>query len=203
MLMLLPACDESITTQAKDKAVEVRDQAADKSKDFANELGGQAKDKASELWADRPDSGDLSDRAQAMFAKGAAASGGGVEQLLAKGEQLAPAAFEVGKTLREAVEGDFDIEPIIQKLDDENAQAELDARIKDMPRVETIEGVDVGFKDMTRWDASGRETESAYLILWRRGDRLIGLVYRSRKRIHVDKLIAEAPRLVKLVSGAL
>lgn len=154
----------------------------------------QAKDKA----------GELSEQAQAMVAKGAAAaSGEGVEGLLAKGEQLAPIAADIGKTLRGAVESDFDIEPIVQKLDDPQAQAELDERIKDMPRVETINGFDVGFKDMTRWDSGGRETESAYLILWRRGDRLLGLVYRSRQRIHMDKLVAEAPRLVALVSGAL
>ncbi len=169
------------------------DKAKDKGKELAGDLGDKAKDKA----------GELSDAAKGIFAKGAEASDSGVEALLAKGEQLAPVAFDVAKTLHGFVDGDIDIEPIVQDLDDEGAQAELDARIKDMPRVETIDGVDVGFKDVTQWDSDGRQTESAYLVLWRRDNRLLGLVYRSNKRIHIDKVVAETPRLLGLVSGAL
>ncbi len=211
--LALFACEEAADA-AKDKARAVGDQAAEKSKALAgelgdaakhkaDELGDAAKHKAGELWAEAPGTGELSDAAKGIFASGAEASGGGVEALLARGEQLAPAALGVGKTLRGFVDNDTSIEPIVQKLDDPAAQAELDARIKDMPRVETIDGVDVGFKDVTQWDSAGRETESAYLILWRREDRLLGLVYRSRKRIHIDKLVAEAPRLLGLVTGAL
>jgi hypothetical protein len=197
------ACSEDAAGKAKDKAKEVGEQAADKTKEIAGDLGDKAKDKAGELWAERPQTGELSDAAKGIFQKGAELSDGGVEAMLAKGQQLAPVAFEVGKTLHGLVDGDVDIEPIVQNLDDEQAQADLDARIKDMPRVETIDGVDVGFKDVTQWDSGGRQTESAYLILWRRENRLFGLIYRSNKRIHIDKLVAEAPRLIGLVSGAL
>lgn len=198
----LAACSEA-TDKAKEKAKEVGEQAADKTKELAGDLSDKAKDKADALWAERPQTGELSDAAKGIFAKGAEASSVGVEALVAKGEQLAPVAVDVAKTLHGLVDGDVDIEPIVQELDNESAQAELDARIKDMPRVETIDGVDVGFKDVTQWDSGGRTTESAYLILWRRENRLLGLIYRSNKRVHVDKLVEEAPRLIGLVSGAL
>lgn len=187
LLLLSPGlgCEE-MAAKAKDKAQEVGDKATDKGK----ELGEQAH-------------GELSDAAQGILAKGAEASDGSVESILAKGKQLAPVAVDVANSLNKIVDTDTQIEPIVQKLDDDSAQADLDARIKDMPRVETIDGVDVGFKDVTQWDSAGRETESAYLILWRRDDTLLGLVYRSKHRINVDKLVEEAPKLVKMVSGAL
>lgn len=198
ILALSSACGDTAdqaVDKAKDKAREVGEQAADKGKELAGELGDKAKAKAKDK------AGELSDGAKDIFRKGA--SEGSVEAMLAKGQQLAPVAVDIAKTLHGAIDGGVKIEPIVQDLDDENAQAELDTRIKDMPRVETIDGVDVGFKDVTQWDTGGRETESAYLILWRRENRLLGLVYRSHKRIHIDKLVAEAPRLIGLVSGAI
>lgn len=204
-LLALPACDSGV---AKDKAKEVGEAAKERAKevgeqakDRAKEVADDAVDKGKEVWAER--SGQLSDGAKSIFEKGASASGDGVEAMLGKGEQLVPVAFEVTKSLRSTVDADVDIEPIIQKLDDENAQAELDRRIADMPRVETIDGVDVGFKDVTKWDSGGRATDSAYLILWRHENRLIGLIYRSHQQIHIDKMVEEAPRLIGLVQGVL
>lgn len=165
----------------------------------AGELADDAVDKGKQMWAERR--GELSDGAKGILAKGAASSGESAEALLHNGHQVAPVALEVAKTLHGAVRNDVDVEPIIQNLDDADAQAELDRRIADMPRVETIDGVDVGFKEVTQWDTAGRETQSAYLILWRRDKRLYGLVYRSNHRLDIDKLVAEAPRLVKLVQG--
>jgi hypothetical protein len=212
-VLVLPACSEDAAEQAvdkakdkaKDKARELGEQAADKGKEIAGDFGDKAKDKAGELWADRPQTtGELSDAAKGIFEKGAAATkDGGVESFLAKGQQLAPVAVDIAKTLHSAIDSDVQIEPIVQKLDGEQSQAELDARIKDMPRIATIDGLDVGFKDVTQWDSGGRQTESAYLVLWRRDDRLLGLVYRSQKRVNVDELVAEAPRLIGLVTGAL
>lgn len=205
LALSLPACEPET---AKDKAKEV----GEATKDKAGELGEQAKDKAGEavdkavdkskeLWAERK--GELSEGAKGLLAKGAALESEGVAALLTKGEQIAPVAFDVAKTVNSTMEGDVDIEPIIQDLDDEDAQRQLDQRISDMPRVETIDGVDVGFKDVSQWNSGGRETESAYLILWRADKRLIGLVYRSRSRVNVDKLVEEAPRLIAAVKGVL
>ncbi|PRP93169.1 hypothetical protein ENSA5_44360 [Enhygromyxa salina] len=199
-LLLAPAlaCEpDAAKDRAKDRAKEVGEQAKDK----AGELAEDAVDKSKELWAER--NGELSEGAKSIFAKGASASGEGVEALLSKGQQVAPVAVEIGKSLQSMIDSDVDIEPIVQKLDDDDAQAQLDLRIKDMPRVETIDGVDVGFKDVTQWDSGGRETESAYLILWRADERLLGLVYRSRKRINIDKMVEEAPHLLSLAQGVL
>ena len=187
---------KEVGEQAKQKALEVGEQAKDK----AGELADDAVDKGKSLWEQR--SGQLSDEAKGLLAKGAEVSGDGVESLLHQGVQLAPVALDVAKTLHGAIDSDTDIEPIVQKLDDDQAQADLDRRIADMPRVETIEGVSVGFKDVTQWDSGGRESESAYLILWRSDTHLLGLVYRSKKRVNIDMLVAEAPRLIKLAQEA-
>lgn len=191
-LLALSACSAD---EAKDKAKEVGEAAKQK----AGELADDAVDKGKQVWETR--SGQLSDGAKQMFAKGAETSGDGVESMLHRGVQLAPVALEIAKSVHAAVDSGVEIEPIVQDLDDEQAQAELDRRIEDMPRVETIDGVSVGFKDMTQWNSGRRESESAYLILWRADKRLLGLVYRSHGRINMDKLVADAPRLIALAQG--
>lgn len=183
---------------ALEKGKELGEQAGEKSK----ELAGRAKDGVEDWWSgEAPSSGELSDRAKTLL--DAALPENGVEAALARGTQLAPVALEIGKAVHGAIDSDTKIEPIIQKVDDPDAQAELDAKIAGMPRVETIEGVSVGFKDMTQYDSGGRTSESAYLVLWRKDDRLLGFVYHSRQRISLDKLVADAPRIIKLVQGAL
>jgi hypothetical protein len=186
----------------EDKAREVGNEAKDKAKQAGEDLADKAKDKAESWWADDvPDSGELSESAAAMLRKGA--DSGGVEAAVTRGVQLAPVALDVAKTLHSAIDSETLVEPIVQKVDDEDAQSALDAKISDMPRVETMEGVSVGFKDMTQYDTGGRTTESAYLVLWRRDDRLLGFVYRSRKRVDIETLIRETPRLIGIVQGAL
>ncbi len=206
--MLTLGCTAEQAEDAEDKAREVGGKAkhageelAEKAGDKTREIAGQASNQAKAWWADEvPTSGELSDKAVGLIRGGA--ESGGVEALVARGFQLAPVAFEVGKALSSVVDSDTVIEPIIQKVDDEAAQAELDAKIEGMPRVETIEGVSVGFKDMKQYDIAGRTSESAYLVLWRRDDRLLGFVYRSRKRIDIDGLIRATPQIYRMIEGA-
>ena len=194
---------EQLEAAAKDKGKELADKGKDKGKELAAKAADRAADKAKSWWDDEvPSSGELSTSAMGMIKDGAEA-GGGVEGMLVKGEQLAPVAVEVAKSLRGAVDTDLVVEPILQKVDDEQAQAELDAKIQGMPTVETIDGVTVGFKDMTETSTAGKKTEHSYLVLWRKGDRLLGFVYRSKKEIDAQKLIADAPRLIGLVQGAM
>ena len=184
--------------KAKQAGEDLAEQAGDKTRALANDASGKAK----RWWADEvPDSGELSDKALALVREGADA--GGVESFVTRGVQLAPVAVEVAKTLHSVVDGDTVIEPVVQKVDDDAAKAELDAKIADMPRVEAIEGVSVGFKDMKQYDVGGRTSESAYLVLWRREDHLLGFVYRSHHRVDVDTLVRQTPRLIGLVQGAL
>jgi hypothetical protein len=199
---------KELADDAKHKGHELTDELADdakhKSRELADGLAEKAGDQAKSWWErEVPSTGELSEKGKQLLASGAEQAPGSIEQLLTRGEQLAPTALEIGKTLRDAIESDTIVEPIIQKVDDPAAQTELDKKISDMPRVETIEGVSVGFKDMTVYDSGGRSTESAYLVLWRHDTHLLGFIYRSKKRINVDTLVRETPRLAKLVQGAL
>lgn len=195
--MLVLGCTSA--DEVEDKAREV----GDKAKSAGEELADRAGERAKSWWADEvPTTGELSEKATALVHEGAADSGG-VEAILARGVQLAPVALDVAKTLHSAIDSETLIEPVVQSVDDEAKQSALDGKIKDMPRVETIDGLSVGFKDMRQYDTGGRTTESAYLVLWRRDDRLLGFVYRSRKRIDIDTLIGETPRLIGLIQGAL
>ncbi len=44
--------------------------------------------------------------------------------------------------------------------------------------------------------------ERGYLVTWRDGDRLYGFVYRSKRSIDIDKLVADTPRLLRLAKAA-
>ncbi len=72
-----------------------------------------------------------------------------------------------------------------------------------MTRVEPIEGLQVGFKQLSSLDLGKQVSESAYLVVWRQDDRLVGFVFRSRREVALDQLVREAPRLVALVRSVL
>lgn len=154
--------------------------------------------KAGDWVAEKHASGELTDSALSALKS----VGDGVSEVVSRGKQLAPVAVEIGKVLYAAVDKDVDIEPIYQAIDDEAAMRELDESIHDMPRVETIDGVEVGFKDVSSTDAGTKSSESAYLVVWRQGENLVGFVYRSKTDVNLEQLIAEAPRLVALAQAA-
>ena len=54
-------------------------------------------------------------------------------------------------------------------------RSEADTAIQGMTRVEVIDGVQVGFKELSSLDLGHRVTEHAYLVVWRQGDRLVSL----------------------------
>ena len=70
-------------------------------------------------------------------------------------------------------------------------------------RVEVIDDVTVGFKQMDQLDAHTDIKQRAYLVMWRHEGFLLGFVYRSVRTIDVDKLVAETPRLLRLSNAAL
>ena len=76
-------------------------------------------------------------------------AGAGVAKVFESSTQMAPAALEIGSVLYGAYDKDIDFDPIWHKVDTPEGQAELDASIRDMPRVETIDGLEVGFKDLS------------------------------------------------------
>jgi hypothetical protein len=165
---------------------------------------GAAADWAGELVR----SGQLSDTARSWLRSGAAASQQGIEAVLQRGEQAVPVAMEIGKALTSAVDSDTMFEPIYQEVSGGSPElalrrSEADTAIQGMTRVEVIDGVQVGFKELSSLDLGHRVTEQAYLVVWRQDDRLVGFVYRSRRDIDLGQLVALAPRLIGLVRSAL
>ncbi len=147
------------------------------------------------------DSGALS-AAASQWLGGDAPPDGSIEATIKRGAQLAPVAFEAALVLNRAVDEDTAIEPIFQKVAPGD-QAKVDASIAGMPRVEVVEGVTIGFKKLDAIETTKITKEQAVLVTWRRGDHLVGFVYRSKKTIDLEVLVKETPRLVTLTESAL
>ena len=148
-----------------------------------------------------PDKAEVSESVTKWVAE--RASSDKVAEILKTGVQLAPAALEIARTLDEAIDADVTIEPVVQTAEDAEGRARLDRAIGDMARVETIEGVEVGFESMKLDSVDEHVRESAYLVLWRKDDHLLGFVYKSKREVDLETLIREAPRLVGLVNQAI
>lgn len=148
--------------------------------------------------------GKLSDGAKAWLRQRSSGdnAAGEVEAVVAKGAQLAPVAVDAAGVLNAAVDDETAIEPIYQKVP-QGEEAKLDASIAAMPRVEVVEGVKIGFKKLDLIETDKVVKEQAVLVLWRKDDTLLGFLYRSKRTIDLDKLVKEAPRLIKLTEGAL
>ena len=204
---------KSSVEQAKSK-IDDAGQKASKSLDDAKNLANKTTDEvkrfaeattlaAKKAWAGITDTGELSSDAAAWMKERATVDGAKVEKVIAKGVQVAPVALEIALVVNAAVDDDTAIEPIYQKIEGGQTEAEVDAAIATMARVEVIDGVKVGYSDFSTLDASKKVDEQAYLITWRRADRLIGLVYRSKRTIDLDMLVKETPRLFEMTNKAL
>jgi hypothetical protein len=159
-----------------------------------------AKRATTRAWAGLTDTGELS-KSAAGWVEGLA-DGEDIGKVVSKGVQLAPAALEIAKTVNAAVDSETAVEPIYQALDGRDP-AEVDKAISQMSRVEVIDGLKVGFDQLSRTNTGVSIDESAYLVTWRHEDHLIGFVYRTKRTIDIDKLVAEAPRLVTMTKAAI
>jgi len=190
---------DEAASASKKAAGELADKAVDASKTAASDLATATKDGARSLYDDLRNDGELSSSAKEWFATRASETS--IESIVVKGAQLAPVALEASKVLLDAVDRETVIEPIFQKIDDDPAK--VDAAIGDMPRVEVIEDVTVGFRQMERLDSSTHVAQKGFLVMWRHEDYLVGFVYRSTRTIDLDALVAETPRLLRLTEQAL
>lgn len=161
-------------------------------------------------WAGRQVArGELTETAKGWLRAGSELSREGIEAVLAKGQQAVPTALAIGGALATAVDSDTMLEPIYQPIGDGAitqaaiGSAEADAAIRGMARVEPIEGLQVGFKELTSLDLGHRVSEQAYLVVWRQDEHLVGFVFRSRRDIKIAEVVALAPKLVALVRGVL
>ena len=189
-------------TQAGKQAYDTTKRTTDKvvagSKDAADK-GKALYDSAARAWADIPGTGELSDTAKGWLA--AVTDEQTIETVVREGKQIAPVAVEIGKSLHDAIDSDTAIEPIFQKIEPGDAD-KVDAAISDMPRTEVVDGLKIGFKQLDETTNSHMVKERGYLVTWRDGDRLYGFVYHSKRTIDVDKLVADAPRLLRLAKAA-
>jgi hypothetical protein len=125
----------------------------------------------------------------------------GIEgKILAQSGSAAEVA-RIAVALGRAVDGETVILPVYRSVGDD--RADVDRAIGDMPHTEVVDGVTVGFKQLKKTDTSEHVTEDAYLVLWRRDDKLLGFVYKKRSRIDIAVLTREVPALMKKVEGAL
>lgn len=191
------------TKQQADEAIADAKQLAVDTRDTATRFADATVLATKKAWAGVTDTGELSKGATAWLAETAANSASKVETVVNKGVQIAPVALEIALVVNAAVDDDTAIEPIYQQIDGDRSEAEVDAAIAEMPRVELIDGVKVGFDQLSRIDSDQKVDEQAYLITWRRDDKLVGLLYRSKRTIDLNMLVGEAPRLVALTQKAL
>jgi hypothetical protein len=174
----------------------------------AEDLGREAKsagaaqvEKAKRAVFGLPDTGALSESASAWLASNAPAEGS-AEAWVTRGVQVAPVAVEIAKVANQAVDEETAIEPVYQKIEP-GAEAKLDESIKAMPRVELINGTTVGFKKLDSIENAKIKKEQAVLVLWRKGDYLVGFLYRSKSTIDLELVIKETPRLYTLTEAAI
>ncbi|MGH1342956.1 MAG: hypothetical protein ACRBN8_15445 [Nannocystales bacterium] len=196
-------------SQAGKKAIDTTKDAIDTTKDATNKVvatGKDAADKGKEwyasaaaAWAGIPGTGEFSETAKAWFAK--ATDEETIEAVVREGTQIAPVAVEIGRTLHAAIDSDTAIEPIYQKVPPGGSE-QVDAAISDMPRTEVVDGLKIGFKQLDETTNSHQIKERGYLVTWRDGDHLYGFVYRSKRSIDIDKLVADTPRLLRLAKTA-
>ena len=100
------------------------------------------------------------------------------------------------------VDSDTAIEPIVQKVPP-GEEPKLDANVADMPTISVVDGVKVGFKKLDAMDTKSVSNERAVLVLWRKGDYLLGFLYRKKDTIDLDALVRDAPRLKALTEKAI
>lgn len=190
------------TVDASKKAAgDLADDAVDASKKAAGDIVDATTSGAKALFDDVRNDGELSESAKAWLKAQASGDDSTIEAVLVKGVQLAPVALEATKVLVDATDSETRMEPIFQKVDGDPAKT--DAAIAGMPRVEAIDGLTIGFKQMDSLDASKKVEHRGYLVMWRHEDHLVGFVYRSTRTIDLEKLVAETPRLAKLTQKAL
>jgi hypothetical protein len=192
---------DAATKAAGDAAKSAGDaatKAADAALDSAKSAVDATKDATLRAWADLGDKGELSQSALKWMSETAQSIE--IREIIAKGVQVAPVALELAKTLNAAVDSETAIEPIYQPVGD---AAAVDKAIGAMPRVEVIDGLNVGFSQLSRVDAGTSLDETAYLVTWRRDTHVVGLVYRTKRTIDFDVLIKDAPRLIALTQSVL
>jgi hypothetical protein len=126
---------------------------------------------------------------------------GSIESWVGKGAKALTVAGDLSSAIQDVVERETVVEPIIVDVPEGEAP-KVDAAIEEMPRVEVVDGVQVGFRAIDRLSTEAKSSERAYVVMWRKGDRLYGFFYRSKQTIHVDRVVEHAPKLMAAIEKA-
>jgi hypothetical protein len=187
-LLVLLACEGDAAETAKAAAETAKDKAV-QAAETVKEAGKTAADKTREAARTVADKAtDIKQTAVDVLAPHAKKIKGGIESVIVDTTHKATEAAKIATILASAVDRDTTVLPIYQDIGDEAAQAQVDKVIADMPKTEAVDGLTIGFKDLVDLEGTQRTSDSGYLVVWRRGDKLIGFVYRSKMKVDFAKL---------------
>lgn len=136
-----------------------------------------------------------------LAAQGASAKPGSIESWLGNGTKALNVVGALSSAIQSSVERETVVQPIVQDVPEGEAP-KVDAAIAEMPRVEVIGGVQVGFRQADELSTEAKTSERAYLVMWRREGRLYGFFYRSKQTVHLDKVVEHAPKLMTAIEKA-
>ncbi len=160
-----------------------------KGRQLADSAASATREKIEDLGAE---AGAYVDRQLRQWLK--EATDGSLEAALRDGHSTAADVVQLAKAVSGAVSSDTTVLPIYRPAGDAK---KVDEQISGMPRTEVIDGVTVGFKQVRTLSNDERVTDDAYLVLWRRDDKIVGFVYQRRSRIDIDALVKETPKLMR------
>jgi hypothetical protein len=184
---------EEVRDQAREHAREIRERAGSL-RDRAAALEDRAKSLTGEAAALRDRAKDLGRDAIDTIRPYAKTGAGGIENLIVAGKTNAVEAAKLAASVAPAIADGVGFLPIYIDLGGENEQQAMDRAIGNMPRVEVIDGLTVGFRAFTK---------RQFLVVWRQGARLIGFVYTSLLDVAIGHVVEQAPRLISLAGKVL
>jgi hypothetical protein len=186
-------------------AIEIAKQASVDTKQNAGEAVEVARERAEQAreWvAKNQPKGELSDDTRALLSS----AEGGIATTVLNGTQLSPVALQLAEGTYASQARHFHVEAIYQRVGEVADRKTIDAQIADMTRVETIEGLVLGFQDLNakkakkakKAKAKGRTRGggSDYLVTWVQGQHLAGFVYSSEARVDIEQIVAVMPTVI-------
>jgi hypothetical protein len=120
---------------------------------------------------------------------------------VAKGVQVTPVALEIAKVANKAVDEETAIEPVARRSSPAARPSSTDRSRR--CRASSFERHHRRLQKLDSIENAKITKEQAVLVLWRKGDHLVGFLYRSKKTIDLELVIKETPRLYALTNAAI
>lgn len=184
---------DRLRTHARDKARAARDQAG-QFREGAERVRNRARALEHHALALKDQAATAGEDAVEIIRPYVQKGKGQVEELIVAGKANAVQAARLAAAAAPALADGVGFRPIYIELGDQNEQKAIDGAIGNMPRVEVIDGLTVGFRAFTK---------RQLLVVWRQDDRMVGFVYTSLLDVAIEHVVEQAPRLIGLVGKAL